>query len=65
MLKLDYDYGTTSNNGNVKSQTITISNLTVNQCYGYDYLNRLTSAEEKSGGTPLLRHAAVETSIQL
>jgi RHS repeat-associated protein len=51
LLKLDYSYGTTTNNGNVISQTITMPTLTLNQCYGYDYLNRLTSAEEKGGGT--------------
>jgi RHS repeat-associated protein len=51
VLKLDYGYGTTTNNGNVMSQTITAPSLTVNQCYGYDSLNRLTSAEEKNGGT--------------
>jgi RHS repeat-associated protein len=51
VLKLDYGYGTTSNNGNVVSQTITLPTLTVNQCYGYDSLNRLSTAEERSGGT--------------
>jgi len=50
VIKLDYGYGTTGNNGNVTSQIITAPSLTVNQCYGYDYLNRLTSAEEKNGG---------------
>jgi RHS repeat-associated protein len=41
ILKLDYGYGTTSNNGNVLSQTMTITapSLTLTQCYGYDYLN--------------------------
>jgi len=51
ILKLDYDYGTTNNNGNVVSQKITAPGLTVNQCYGYDSLNRLLTAEERSGGT--------------
>ncbi len=52
VMKLDYGYGTTTtNNGNVMSQIITSPSLTVNQCYGYDSLNRLTSAEEKSAGT--------------
>jgi RHS repeat-associated protein len=51
VMKLDYGYGTTANNGNVTSQTITTPSLTVNQCYGYDSLNRLSSAEERSAGT--------------
>jgi len=51
ILKLDYDYGTAANNGNVVSQRITAPGLTVNQCYGYDSLNRLLTAEERSGGT--------------
>jgi RHS repeat-associated protein len=51
VLQLDYAYGTTTNNGNVISQTITAPGLTVNQCYGYDSLNRLSTAEERSGGT--------------
>ena len=51
ILELDYGYGTTSNNGNVISQTITAPGLTLNQCYGYDSLNRLSTAEERSGGT--------------
>jgi RHS repeat-associated protein len=50
LLKLDYDYGSTDNNGNVKSQIITVPNMTypLIQTYSYDSLNRLTSAEEKS-----------------
>ena len=50
LLKLNYDYGTTDNNGNVKSQTITVPgmNYPLIQTYSYDSLNRLTSAEEKS-----------------
>jgi RHS repeat-associated protein len=51
VMKLDYAYGTTTNNGNVTSQIITAPGLTVNQCYGYDSLNRLSTAEERSGGT--------------
>jgi len=52
LLKLNYDYGTTDNNGNVKSQTITVqksnqSPLVLTQSYVYDSLNRLRSAEEK------------------
>ncbi|HMS44006.1 MAG TPA: hypothetical protein PKE69_27515, partial [Pyrinomonadaceae bacterium] len=56
LLKLDYDYGTTDNNGNVKSQTITVqrsnqSPLVFNQTYAYDSLNRLKQAVEMTGTT--------------
>lgn len=55
-LKLNYDYGTTANNGNVQSQTITVtrsnqSPLVFSQSYVYDSLNRLKSAEEITGST--------------
>jgi RHS repeat-associated protein len=50
ILGLDYGYGTTSNNGNVLTQGIRIgqggSTTTISQSYGYDSLNRLTSASE-------------------
>ena len=51
-LKLDFSYGTTQNNGNVQSQTITTptvgttAGFTATQAYTYDSLNRLKSAEE-------------------
>ena len=51
ILKLDYGYGTTTNNGNVTSQTITAPGLTLTQCYGYDWLNRLSTADEHTGTT--------------
>ena len=51
VLKLDYGYGTTTNNGNVASQTITIGSTVMNQTYGYDALNRLSSASENSGAS--------------
>jgi YD repeat-containing protein len=56
LLDLDYSYGTTANNGNVQSQTITVtrpgqSNLVFDQTYTYDSLNRIKSAEEKTGTT--------------
>lgn len=53
LLKLQYDYGTSDNNGNVKSQTITIPNMTspLVQTYLYDALNRIDSAIEVSGTT--------------
>jgi RHS repeat-associated protein len=55
-LKLEYGYGTTANNGNVLSQKITVkrpsqSDLVFDQIYTYDSLNRITSAEEKTGTT--------------
>jgi RHS repeat-associated protein len=56
LLKLNFDYGVADNNGNVKSQTITVpteirNNVTYNgftatQNYTYDSLNRLKSAVE-------------------
>ncbi|HMM79030.1 MAG TPA: RHS repeat-associated core domain-containing protein [Pyrinomonadaceae bacterium] len=51
-LKLDYSYGTTANNGNVLSQTITVptvgsnNGFTAVQTYNYDELNRLKDATE-------------------
>jgi RHS repeat-associated protein len=55
-LKLNYDYGTTQNSGNVVSQTITVPTETrggttyngfaATQVYAYDPLNRLKSGEE-------------------
>ena len=46
-LKLNYDYGSTANNGNVQSQTITVqSGFTATQTYTYDALNRLNDATE-------------------
>jgi len=47
-LQLDYSYGTTQNNGNVQSQTITVPgmNYPLIQNYSYDSLNRLSSAIE-------------------
>lgn len=48
LLDLDYTYGTTANNGNVATQTITVPGLAYSfvQTYTYDSLNRLTNAEE-------------------
>lgn len=50
LLKLDYGYGTTANNGNVLSQTITVPGMThpLIQNYTYDSLNRLEAAAETS-----------------
>jgi len=52
LLKLDYGYGTTDNNGNVQTQTITVPTIGLNtgfaavQTYSYDSLNRLKDATE-------------------
>lgn len=52
LLKLNYDYGSASNNGNVQSQTITVPTVGINvgfsavQTYNYDSLNRLKDATE-------------------
>jgi len=48
VLKLDYSYGTTNNNGNVLSQRIVVTGagLDVTQSYTYDEVNRLKTASE-------------------
>ena len=47
LWKVNYDYGTTANNGNVFSQTITVPSINpLVQNYTYDSLNRLKSATE-------------------
>jgi RHS repeat-associated protein len=53
LLKLNYDYGTTDNNGNVKSQTVTVPQMSnpLVQNYSYDSLNRITEAKETSNGS--------------
>lgn len=57
LLKLDYSYGTTANNGNVQSQTITVPTVGSNtgfsavQTYTYDSLNRIKDAKEMIGTT--------------
>ena len=56
-LKLNFDYGTTANNGNVLSQTITVATVgsntgfTATQTYSYDSLNRINDAKEMIGTT--------------
>lgn len=52
LLDLRFAYGGVSNNGSLLSQRIIVANspgLDVTQSYGYDQLNRLTSAAEASG----------------
>ena len=46
LLKLDYTYGTTDNNGNLLTQKITIGTTVMTDSFGYDSLNRLISASE-------------------
>ena len=54
-LQLSYDYGTTNNNGNLNSQTITVPTIgqatgfTTTQSYTYDVFNRLETANENGG----------------
>jgi RHS repeat-associated protein len=65
VLKIDYAYGEVANgaldpsknNGNVQSQTITYAGVAapLAQTYLYDPLNRLQSAEEKSGAATTWR----------
>lgn len=56
-LRLNYDYGTTTNNGNLQGQTITVPTIggatgfTATQTYSYDSLNRLASAQENGGAS--------------
>jgi RHS repeat-associated protein len=57
LLKLNFDYGGADNNGNVKSQQITVPTIgsnagfTATQTYTYDSLNRLKDAKELIGTT--------------
>ena len=51
-LKLNFTYGTTNNNGNVLTQTITPPGITaLTQTYTYDPLNRIATAGESNGAT--------------
>jgi RHS repeat-associated protein len=50
-LQLNYAYGTTNNNGNVQTQTISVPGLQLTQSYTYDPLNRLQSAQENNGAS--------------
>ncbi len=63
LLKLNYDYGTTANNGNILSQTFTVPTIgqttgfVATQTYSYDSLNRLKQATENitpNGGSQTL-----------
>jgi RHS repeat-associated protein len=48
VLNLTYSYGTTDNNGNLKSHVNTIGSLAITNAFSYDSLNRLSSATETS-----------------
>ena len=51
-LKLNFTYGTTNNNSNVLTQTITPPGITaLTQTYTYDPLNRIATAGESNGTT--------------
>ena len=49
IILLVYSYGTTNNNGNVLTATYNGGGLSYTQTFGYDALNRLTTAQENSG----------------
>jgi RHS repeat-associated protein len=51
-LLLGYGYGSTTNNGNMVSQSIHIGSAALTQSYSYDALNRLATANESSSGAP-------------
>jgi RHS repeat-associated protein len=46
VMNLTYNYGTTTNNGNVQSITYAGGGLSYTQTFGYDQLNRLTTSQE-------------------
>lgn len=49
-LLLDFDYGTTNNNGNLRTGKITIGSHVFQQSYTYDGINRLKTASESKAG---------------
>ena len=51
VVSLAYNYGTTNNNGNVLTHTYSGGGLGYTQTFGYDSLNRLTTANENSGSS--------------
>ena len=65
LLKLEYSYGTTQNNGNILSQTITVPTVGVNpgfvaeQEYTYDSLNRIKDATETISNAEIWKQAFV------
>lgn len=62
VLQLDYSYGTSTNNGNLQSQTITLpGGVILTQNYTYDQLNRLQFAQETIGGTETWKQGFIYT----
>lgn len=55
LLKIEYGYGTTANNGTVMSQKITVPGVSYafEQAYTYDSLNRIASATETYNNSQL------------
>lgn len=51
VIGLTYNYGTTTNNGNILSVSYSGGGLSYTQSFGYDGLNRLTTSQETNGGT--------------
>jgi RHS repeat-associated protein len=49
-MRLTYNYGSISNNGNLQSVSYLGGGLSYTQSFGYDVLNRLTTAVESGGG---------------
>lgn len=61
-LTLGFDYGTSGNNGNLLTETISTSDLSqpLTQTYTYDGANRLRQATETAGGTTWSRTFAYD-----
>jgi RHS repeat-associated protein len=65
LLKLNYDYGSTNNNGNLLRQIIAAPttqagvNMVVTQLAQYDAFNRLKAAQEVSGDVPAWQPTAI------
>ena len=51
VIDLNYNYGTTNNNGNVQSMTYAGGGLSYTQSFTYDSLNRLQTTQENSGSS--------------
>ena len=50
VIDLTYSYGTTTNNGNIQSESYSGGGLSYTQSFSYDSLNRLSMATETTGG---------------
>ena len=49
VVDLTYNYGTSNNNGNLQSVSYSGGGISYTQSFGYDQLNRLTTANENGG----------------